>query len=132
MTASTQHAIHLLEPTDSVAVALRDLAPGEHLDAGERTVIVAQAIALGHKIALVDIAKDAVITIGTNTSLSDRMPDDVDVNAGAIVDAGVSIQDMGLRIYEALLDLASGKPSHSEELGYGSREFAPWQLGAVM
>ena len=28
--------------------------------------------------------------------------------------------------------VASGKRSKSEELGYGDNEFVPWQIGAVM
>jgi altronate hydrolase len=31
-----------------------------------------------------------------------------------------------------ILDVASGKPSKSEELGYGDNEFTPWLVGAVM
>jgi altronate hydrolase len=38
---------------------------------------------------------------------------------------------MGQRIFDLLLETASGKRSKSEELGYGEDEFAPWHLGAT-
>jgi altronate hydrolase len=38
---------------------------------------------------------------------------------------------MGERVFKLLLDIASGKRSKSEELGYGEDEFAPWHLGAT-
>ena len=39
---------------------------------------------------------------------------------------------MGERIFELMLDTASGERSKSELHGYGQNEFVPWQLGAVM
>ncbi|MGA0096937.1 MAG: hypothetical protein ACO3IP_10555, partial [Burkholderiaceae bacterium] len=48
------------------------------------------------------------------------------------VDGTASIDELGERIFQALIDLASGKPSKSESHGYGQSEFVPWQLGAVM
>jgi altronate dehydratase small subunit len=51
----------LLDPTDSVATALRDLSEGESitvmLNQVTYTVILRQDIAFGHKYALRDIAK---------------------------------------------------------------------------
>ncbi len=46
--------------------------------------------------------------------------------------ASAASSEMGERIFELMLDTASGKQSKSEELGFGDDEFAPWQLGAVM
>lgn len=39
---------------------------------------------------------------------------------------------MGQRIYELLLDTASGRKSRSEEFGYGDHEFVPWKIGATL
>jgi altronate hydrolase len=39
---------------------------------------------------------------------------------------------MGREVYDLLLDVASGQPSASEELGLGGEEIVPWQLGAVL
>jgi len=72
------------------------------------------------------------IKIATNTPMYERMTDDMDVNCGAIIDGTATIEDMGARIFEEVLAIASGTPSKSEALGFGDNEFAPWQLGAVM
>jgi altronate hydrolase len=39
---------------------------------------------------------------------------------------------MGQRIFELMLQTASGQASKSERHGYGQNEFVPWQVGAVM
>ena len=72
------------------------------------------------------------LKLATNDDLYARMPDDVDINCGPVFSADVSVADKGLEVYHALLDLASGQPSRSEALGYGSNEFVPWQIGVVM
>ena len=38
----------------------------------------------------------------------------------------------GARLFEALVDLASGTPSKSEALGFGTEEIVPWRMGAVV
>ena len=38
----------------------------------------------------------------------------------------------GEEILAYLLEVASGRKSKSEDLGYGGAEFVPWQVGAVM
>ena len=47
-----------INPLDNVAVALTPIAKGESITAGEYTVIAAEDIPQGHKIALKKIAKD--------------------------------------------------------------------------
>jgi altronate dehydratase len=39
---------------------------------------------------------------------------------------------MGRQIFEVILEVASGKRTKSEALGFGNHEFTPWQIGAVM
>jgi altronate hydrolase len=56
----------------------------------------------------------------------------MDVNCGAIVDGGSSVQEKGREIFEMVLRVASGERSKSEALGIGSEEFIPWSIGAVM
>jgi altronate hydrolase len=60
------------------------------------------------------------------------MAGDVDVDCSPVVEAGVSLAEMGRRVYDVLLDVASGSPSASEELGLGGEEMVPWQIGAVL
>lgn len=72
------------------------------------------------------------IKLSSNTAIYDRMKDDIDVNCGTIATGGSTVEQMGAKILDCLLDVASGRKSKSEELGYGGAEFVPWQVGAVM
>ena len=72
------------------------------------------------------------IKIATNSEMFGRMEEDMDVNAGRILDGEAAVEEVGLEIYEELLSVASGKRSKSEAQGLGDFEFVPWQIGAVM
>jgi altronate hydrolase len=72
------------------------------------------------------------LKLATNTPLFASMGDDMDLNCGAIADGDVDVEEMGKRIFDALVATASGSRTKSELLGVGDEEFAPWQLGAVM
>ena len=72
------------------------------------------------------------IKIASNPEMFRRMEDDMDINAGKILEGGSTIEEVGQEIYQLLLDVASGKPSKSELQGLGEFEFVPWQIGAVV
>ncbi len=72
------------------------------------------------------------LKLATNTTLYERMSEDMDINCGEIVDGTVTVQQKGREIFERVLRVASGEPSKSEALGIGQEEFVPWYLGAVM
>ncbi|WP_299745010.1 altronate dehydratase family protein [uncultured Tateyamaria sp.] len=72
------------------------------------------------------------IKVATNTEMYGRMIEDMDVNAGAMLSEGVSLEEKGREIYELFLRVASGEMSKSEAQGLGDYEFVPWQIGAVM
>ena len=59
------------------------------------------------------------------------MSEDMDINCGEVLE-GVTLEEKGQEIFEHILATASGKPTKSEQLGYGDNEFVPWQVGAVM
>jgi altronate hydrolase len=71
------------------------------------------------------------IKLATNSDIYRRMIDDMDIDCGDILD-GVSVEAKGEEIFRTVLDVASGRKTKSEELGYGDLEFVPWQIGAVM
>ncbi|ACQ78853.1 Galactarate dehydratase [Beutenbergia cavernae DSM 12333] len=71
------------------------------------------------------------IKIATNSALARSMPDDIDVNAGRILDGDATVAGVGQEIFDLILRVASGEKTVSEELGIGQDEFVPWQLGAV-
>ena len=59
------------------------------------------------------------------------MTDDMDINAGVILD-GTPVDEVGAQIFEEILLVASGKPTKSESIGLGDDEFAPWSIGPVL
>jgi len=72
------------------------------------------------------------VKIATNTEMYTRLIDDMDINAGAMLTEGLSLEEKGREIYQLLLDVASGRQSKSEAQGLGDYEFVPWQIGATM
>jgi len=72
------------------------------------------------------------IKLATNTEMYTRMVEDMDVNAGAMLTDGVSLEEKGREIYEMFLRVASGEQTKSEAQGLGDYEFVPWQIGATM
>jgi altronate hydrolase/galactarate dehydratase len=72
------------------------------------------------------------IKLATNSEMYQKMSEDMDLNCGDIVTAGVSIEEKGRELFELIVRVASGERTKSEELGFGGAEFVPWQIGAVM
>ncbi len=71
------------------------------------------------------------IKLATNTSMYERLTDDMDINCGEIIDGTCDMQAMGQRIFELMLATASGQRSKSELLGLGDNEFVPWHIGIM-
>lgn len=71
------------------------------------------------------------IKLATNTPMYQRLTEDMDINCGEILDGTISVQEMGQKIFELFLRIASGEKSKSEELGLGDHEFVPWQIGIM-
>jgi altronate hydrolase len=72
------------------------------------------------------------IKLSTNTQMYTRMSEDMDINCGVIADGDKTVQQIGQDIFDYMIEIASGRKSKSEELGFGDNEFIPWQVGAVM
>jgi altronate hydrolase len=72
------------------------------------------------------------LKLSTNTALWVRQEEDIDLNCGEIVDGGATVAQIGERLFQLMLDTASGAKSKSELHGYGQSEFVPWYVGAVM
>ena len=71
------------------------------------------------------------IKISSNTELFDRQRDDMDLDAGGIL-RGVPVEEVGRRIFERILLVASGEKTTSEVQGVGEEEFAPWSIGPTL
>ncbi|MBL3571227.1 galactonate dehydratase [Rhodovulum sulfidophilum] len=72
------------------------------------------------------------VKIATNSAMFTRMTEDMDVNAGRILEGAASVEEVGREIYDLWLRVASGETTKSEAQGLGDHEFVPWQIGAVM
>jgi altronate hydrolase len=72
------------------------------------------------------------LKLATNTALWNRQEEDIDLNCGEIVDGTATVQELGERLFQMMLEAASGRKTKSELHGYGQSEFIPWYLGAVM
>ena len=61
----------------------------------------------------------------------ERMEEDMDINCGDIIDGTASVEEVGQRIFDYFLHIASGGATKSEALDLGRHEFFPWQIGIV-
>jgi altronate dehydratase len=71
------------------------------------------------------------IKIATTTGLFERMNDDMDFNAGVILE-GVKLESAAADLLDLIIASASGKQTKSEWSGFREGEFVPWQPGAVL
>ncbi|MEN1784837.1 MAG: altronate dehydratase family protein [Bacteroidota bacterium] len=72
-----------------------------------------------------------VIKIASNTTLADRMPDIIDVDAGTIVTGEHSIEVMGAQLLDFIIQVASGKiKTKAQQLGQD--DFIPWKRGVSL
>jgi len=71
-----------------------------------------------------------VIKIASNSRIAAVMEDNIDINAGTIVDGKEMVEEVGQRIFDLISRVASGERTKSELLGH--KEFVPWRVGPVL
>jgi altronate hydrolase len=71
-----------------------------------------------------------VLKISSNTDVFERMGDNIDLNAGTIMDGYASVEEVGRAIFDRILEVAGGASTASERLGH--HEFVPWRIGPVL
>jgi len=69
-----------------------------------------------------------VIKVATNSELTQRMGDIIDVDCGPIVSGERSIEQMGADLLETIVHVASGEVRTKAEL-LGQDDFIPWKRG---
>lgn len=87
---------------------------------------IAELIACGSHMVLfatgrgsvVGSALAPVIKVCANPNTYRRMEEDMDVNAGRILDGAASVDDVGNEIYDLIKRVANGEQTKSEELGH--------------
>lgn len=72
------------------------------------------------------------LKLASQTSLYEKMPEDMDINCGTLIEGQQSLDDLGTEIYNQFIAIASGQKTKSENAGYGFHEFIPWQIGATL
>ena len=72
------------------------------------------------------------IKIATNTNMFNKLKEDMDVNAGSIMDNEKSLDEVGKEIFNKILSVASGERSKSEINEYGDDEFNPWIIDPTL
>ena len=71
------------------------------------------------------------IKLCTNATTYNRMSEDMDINAGQILE-GVPLETVAAELLDLMIAVASGQPSKSEAQGVGEAEFNPWSIGGTL
>ena len=71
-----------------------------------------------------------VIKVSTNSNIYQRMEENMDINAGVIVDGEATLQEVGKGVLNEIVEVASGKQTKAEILGH--REFNIHTLGPIL
>lgn len=105
--------------------------PGQDIDsitgmvAGGATVIIfstGRGTPTGSPIA-------PVIKITGNTDTYNNMTDNIDINAGRIINAGATIKEIGEEAFQLMVEAANGKKTKAEALGH--REFGIYKVSGT-
>jgi altronate dehydratase large subunit len=123
----------ILKPGDSPirgGLYLMDMIPDGDVRWGfpniNDNVEVAELIACGSHLVLfstgrgsvVGSAVSPVIKVCANPKTYTRMAEDMDVDAGRILEGRAALDEVGREIYDLILRVASGEPTKSEDLGH--------------
>ena len=70
-----------------------------------------------------------VIKLASNTETFQRMQHDIDLDAGTIITGSETIDEVGSRVYDHIVDVAGGTMVHAEKTKH--REFQIWSECSV-
>jgi altronate hydrolase len=72
-----------------------------------------------------------VIKLATNSALSQRMPDIIDIDTGPIISGDQSIEQMGVSVLDLVIKVASGEMQTKAEMK-AQEDFIPWKRGVSL
>ena len=72
-----------------------------------------------------------VIKLSTNSTLASRMPDIIDIDTGPIISGDSSIEQMGERVLDLIISVASGETRTKAEQK-SQEDFIPWKRGVSL
>jgi len=70
------------------------------------------------------------LKVATNSAIFEKMQDNMDINAGTIITGKETIEQVGRRIFDEIIRIASGKLVKAEVLGFN--DFAIKRIGPTM
>ena len=124
---------HYAEPVTAKGLVLMD-TPG--YDAVSLTGMIAGGANLGcfttGRGSVFGTRPVPILKLATNTFMYERMPDDMDLNCGRIIDGDSTLEETGELLFRKILATASGAKSKSEQHGFSVSEFVPWWIGATV
>jgi altronate hydrolase len=72
-----------------------------------------------------------VVKISTNSQLTQKMPDIIDIDTGGVISGQQTIQQMGEEILDRVIQFASGESKTKAEL-LAQNDFIPWKRGVSL
>jgi altronate hydrolase len=72
-----------------------------------------------------------VVKISTNSRLTEKMPDIIDIDTGRVISGQQTIQQMGEEILDRVIHFASGESKTKAEL-LAQNDFIPWKRGVSL
>ncbi|AWV97713.1 UxaA family hydrolase [Arcticibacterium luteifluviistationis] len=72
-----------------------------------------------------------VIKVASNTKLSEKMPDIIDINTGPIIEGEENIEDSGRRMLDYIIAVASGETQCKAVINQQD-DFIPWKRGVSL
>lgn len=72
-----------------------------------------------------------VLKMSTNTTLAQKMPDIIDLDAGPIISGEATIADVGEQLLDLIVRVASGETT-AKAVGLGQDDFIPWKRGVSL
>jgi altronate hydrolase len=72
-----------------------------------------------------------VVKISTNSRLTEKMPDIIDIDTGRVISGQQTIQQMGEEILDHIIQFASGEAKTKAEL-LAQNDFIPWKRGVSL
>ena len=70
-----------------------------------------------------------VIKLSSRTEVYEKMGEDIDFNAGALLDESISMEQLSDKLLDIVIEVASGKKTWSET--WGKRSFQIWSAGKL-
>src|SRR5690606_35752437 len=72
-----------------------------------------------------------VIKVSSNTKLARRMPDIIDIDTGPVISGESTIEEMGEKILDLIIEVANGATKTKADLLH-QNDFIPWKRGVSL